>query len=201
MYAWLLAFVIALAALINGRHPDIEDLRNVLQGTKLFVKYRNYFKTYLSRAYLCENYQPTKRKHDNYDLIHQYNMSGKWYTEHFTASLSPEKSGYSGPIMTVYERWPAVCNMLIWSDNIDKVVPECDSFYATYCGHRKYAIYNRTCLPALQSLWRQGFLAMAMALKQDAEATGSSSSDPEMVPWGTSLIWHPYLSPAAFLST
>nr|XP_054923322.1 uncharacterized protein LOC126524064 [Dermacentor andersoni]XP_054923323.1 uncharacterized protein LOC126524064 [Dermacentor andersoni] len=53
----------------------------------------------------------------------------------------------------------------------------------------------------LHGLWRQGFLDMAMALKEDAEATGSSSSDREKVPWGTSLIWHPYLSPAAFLST
>nr|XP_054923529.1 uncharacterized protein LOC129383193 [Dermacentor andersoni] len=66
---------------------------------------------------------------------------------------------------------------------------------------RKLVLHNFAAALRLHGLWRQGFLDMAMALKEDAEATSSSSSDREKVPWGTSLIWHLYLSPAAFLST
>nr|XP_050027701.1 uncharacterized protein LOC126522898 [Dermacentor andersoni]XP_054922585.1 uncharacterized protein LOC126522898 [Dermacentor andersoni] len=66
---------------------------------------------------------------------------------------------------------------------------------------RKLVLHNFAAALRLHGLWRQGFLDMVMALKEDAEATGSSSSDREKVPWGTSLIWHPYLSPAAFVST
>ncbi|XP_075556965.1 uncharacterized protein LOC142589058 isoform X2 [Dermacentor variabilis] len=114
-------------------------------------------------------------KQDSYNLMHQYNMSGKWYKESFTASLYPQKGRYDGPIMTVYEGWLSsetftlvfwnstehcsifavdrgLCNMLIWSEYIDKQVPQCDSFYGKYCGHQKYAIYSTTCLPASRRL-------------------------------------------------
>uniref|UniRef100_A0A224YN26 Lipocalin n=1 Tax=Rhipicephalus zambeziensis TaxID=60191 RepID=A0A224YN26_9ACAR len=58
--------------------PTLQNLRDFLNTTRIWVMRRDYSRTYLAKDYLCENYQPTLRRPDYYSLRESYRMSGYW---------------------------------------------------------------------------------------------------------------------------